>query len=205
MTSDRNLGHWALSLTKLTLFIEPLTPWKFHKPGLQQTWDTFQIRSNWNWKCCFYAPCKGIQIPESGKILLLESGIRSRNAESHKQRSDWNAESKFYRQILESSTIRNPQREIQNPRLSWIPSWGNAFCGEGKTGIPVRNTSRPSNEENPQRTQLWVYDWVYAEYDRVYAEYTLRLEPRPHWWEESRANRPWLPHLSCFLKLNSLN
>ena len=114
-----------------------------------------------NWKCCFYAPCKGIQIPESGKILLLESGIRSRNAESHKQRSDWNAESKFYRQILESSTIRNPQREIQNPRLSWIPSWGNVFGGEGKTGIPVRNTSRPSNEENPQHTQLWVYDWVY--------------------------------------------
>lgn len=43
MTSDRNLGHWALSLTKLTLFIEPLKPWKFHKPGLQLTWDTFQI------------------------------------------------------------------------------------------------------------------------------------------------------------------
>ena len=76
-------------------------------------------------------PWKGIRIAESGKILLMESGIlgigiRNTTQEIRNPTNDWHPESKFYWQIVKSwpvSGIRNPQRGIQNPRLSWIPTY----------------------------------------------------------------------------------
>ena len=76
------------------------------------------------------AQCKGIAIPESGKIMLenpqswaLESGIQLNESEiprtigiqipSSTDR-DWNP----------VPEIRNPRCGIQNPRLSWIPLHG---------------------------------------------------------------------------------
>ena len=52
------------------------------------------------------------------KFLLMECGIlgfgiRNTTQEVRNPTNDWNPESKFYWQILESSTW--------NPRLSWIP------------------------------------------------------------------------------------
>ena len=66
-----------------------------------------------------FAPCKGIRIPESVKILLVESRIREtfacgiRNTAQGIQNPSscdkcWNQE----------PGIRNPRCEIQNPRLS---------------------------------------------------------------------------------------
>ena len=49
-----------------------------------------------------FAPYKGIPIPESGKFLLVESGILGSGTSNP------------------VPGIRNPRREIQNPRLSWI-------------------------------------------------------------------------------------
>ena len=37
----------------------------------------------------FFAPCQGMRIPKSGKIRLVDSGIRNLT-------NDWNPESKFY-------------------------------------------------------------------------------------------------------------
>ena len=54
-------------------------------------------------------------------IRLKESGIPLNNG---------NPESKFHWQKLGSSTwIRNPQRDTQNPRLSWIPLRGSDIIG----------------------------------------------------------------------------
>ena len=72
--------------------------------------------------------------------------------------NDWNPESKFYQQILESSTLESGIHGVES-RIQDCPGFpymGQCFGLEGKTGIPVRNTSRPSNEQNPQHTQLWV-------------------------------------------------
>ena len=77
-------------------------------------------------------PWKGIRITESGKILLMESGIlgigirNTTHQEIRNLTNDWHPESKFYWQIVKSwpvPGIRNPQRGIQNPRLSWIPTY----------------------------------------------------------------------------------
>ena len=53
------------------------------------------------------APCKGIRIPESGKILLMESeilgfGIQNTAQGIRNPTNDWKPESKFH--WLESST-----------------------------------------------------------------------------------------------------
>ena len=50
--------------------------------------------------------CKGVQILESGKFLLAESGILALEDYAN----DWNSESKFYWQI-----IRNPAPGTRNP------------------------------------------------------------------------------------------
>ena len=52
------------------------------------------------------ALCKGVQILESGKFLLAESGILALKNHAN----DWNSESKFYRQ-----KIRNPVPGTRNP------------------------------------------------------------------------------------------
>ena len=73
------------------------------------------------------APCKGNRIPESGKFGLVESVILGFGMWNTSQRirnptSDWNPESRFRWQRLESIPgIRNPWRGIQNQSLSWIP------------------------------------------------------------------------------------
>ena len=73
---------------------------------------------------------QGTRIPESGKILLVESEILG--FEIWNPNNDWNSESKFYRQILESSTlnsrIHSAESRIQDclgflymgRQLSWI-------------------------------------------------------------------------------------
>ena len=57
-------------------------------------------------------PINGIRIPESGKFLLMESGIPLTIGIQNPSYNDndWNP----------VSWIRNPRCEIQNPRLSWI-------------------------------------------------------------------------------------
>ena len=76
------------------------------------------------------ASCKEIQIPESGKFLLVESGIweisrivcfviRNTAQGIRNPSNDWNPESKFHWQ-----RIRTPVPGIQNPKLSWIPLYG---------------------------------------------------------------------------------
>ena len=69
-------------------------------------------------------PWKGIRITESGKILLMESGIlgigiRNATQEIRNPTNDWHPESKFYWQIVKSWPVPG----IQNPRLSWIPTY----------------------------------------------------------------------------------
>ena len=87
---------------------------------------------------CWVVPCKGVGIPESGKFLLLESGIQGTFCL-------WNLESRaleFGTQLKKSGLpltiqiqsprssnkdwnpvpgIRNPWCGIQNPRMWWIP------------------------------------------------------------------------------------
>ena len=56
---------------------------------------------------------------------ILGFGMGIRLKESGIPLNDGNPESKFHWQRLGSSTwIRNPQRDTQNPRLSWIPLHG---------------------------------------------------------------------------------
>ena len=69
-------------------------------------------------------PWKGIRITESRKILLMESGIlgigiRNTTQEIRNPTNDWHPESKFYWQIVKSWPVPG----IQNPRLSWIPTY----------------------------------------------------------------------------------
>ena len=44
----------------------------------------------------FFAPCQGMQIPKSGKIWLVDSGIRNTAQGIRNLTNDWNPESKFY-------------------------------------------------------------------------------------------------------------
>ena len=78
------------------------------------------------------APCKVISIPESVKFLLVESeilgfGIRNTAQGIRNATDDWNSESRFHWQRLESSTW-NPESTTWNPesktRLSWILLYG---------------------------------------------------------------------------------
>ena len=52
----------------------------------------------------------GIRNPESGKILLVESGIQNPSSTD-----------KYWNPL---NVIQNPQRGVQSPRLSWIPLHG---------------------------------------------------------------------------------
>ena len=87
------------------------------------------------------AQCKGIWIPESSKFLLVEFGIRKKLAVKsgilgfgirnraqgiRNPTNEWNPESTFHwqRVLNQMPRIRNPWREIQNPRMSWIPLHG---------------------------------------------------------------------------------
>ena len=84
-----------------------------------------------------------IQLKES-RIPLTTIGIRNPSSTDKywnpvQSRSTWNPE---YTACMESNTV-----------LDFL-IWGDAIGGEGETGIPVKNTSRPSNEQNHQHTQL---------------------------------------------------
>ena len=67
-----------------------------------------------------FTPCKGIQIPESGKILLMESGMQLQESGIPLTIVIQNPSStdKYWNPV---PRIRNPQCEIRNTRLSWIP------------------------------------------------------------------------------------
>ena len=77
------------------------------------------------------ASCRGVQIPESRKFLLVESwilgfeirttaqGIRGIPLTIEIRNPNFNE--KVRNPLPE---IRNPLRRIQNPRLSWIPLYG---------------------------------------------------------------------------------
>ena len=64
--------------------------------------------------------------PESGKILLVESGllgfgIRNPTINWNPDIQNPSSTDKYWNPVI---VIRNPQRGVQNPRLSWIPSHG---------------------------------------------------------------------------------
>ena len=74
--------------------------------------------------------CKGIGIPESGKIMLenpqswaLESGIQLNESEIPRT-IGIQIPSSTDRDWSPVPGIRNPRCGIQNPRLSWIPLHG---------------------------------------------------------------------------------
>ena len=67
-------------------------------------------------------PSKGIWIPESGKLLLVESGILRFGIQNKAQGiRNPNSTDKVWNAV---PGIRNRQRGIWNPRLSWIPLHG---------------------------------------------------------------------------------
>ena len=67
-----------------------------------------------------FAPCKGIQMTETRKSLLMESGIQLKESGIPLTIVIQNPSSndKYWNPV---PRIRNPQCEIRNPRLSWIP------------------------------------------------------------------------------------
>ena len=73
-----------------------------------------------------FRPCKGIGIPESVKIILVESVFREIFACGIRYFWLWNAESGIRWQRISNpiTGLRNPPRWIQNPRQSWIPLHG---------------------------------------------------------------------------------
>ena len=96
---------------------------------------------------------KIIRIPESGKILLMEAGIRGCFACGIQHpANNWNSESKFpltRNPKFNFCRVRNSQRGIQNARLSWINgslypdlnSTSDWSCGEGNLLQPIRSTT----------------------------------------------------------------
>ena len=84
-----------------------------------------------------FAPCKGIWIPESGKILLAESwiiGFGIRNTTQgirNPTTNDWNPESKFHRKRQESGT-RNPESTAWNPESKTVLD--SLTCGQSFIG-----------------------------------------------------------------------
>ena len=77
------------------------------------------------------APCKGIWIPKSWKFMFVErwnSGFWNPEYSSRnlKSQNDWNRDSKFHWQRLESST-RNPESTALNPESKAVLepfTWG---------------------------------------------------------------------------------
>ena len=71
-----------------------------------------------------FIPCRGIQVPESRKVLLLESGTLAFGIQNTDQgiwnpTNDWTWKSKF-----DWQRIQNPRGGIQNRRLLRIPLHG---------------------------------------------------------------------------------
>ena len=76
----------------------------------------------------YFAPCKGIRIPESGRFLLVGSGMRENfdmesRIELKYPTKEWNLESKFHWKRLEFST-RNPESKTVFYSLTWGDSTG---------------------------------------------------------------------------------
>ena len=70
---------------------------------------------------CFleiFAPCKGIRTPGSRKILFMESGILGWGIRV--LTNNWNPESKFYWQILESSILNLKWRIQDCPGFPYV-------------------------------------------------------------------------------------
>ena len=92
--------------------------------------------------------------PESGKFLLLESailgfGIRNTVQGIWNRTNDWNSESKFYWQRLESSTW-NSQSTAWNPESKIVPDslkWGETLH------IDKNWDNRAQNKE------VWPHEW----------------------------------------------
>ena len=96
------------------------------------------------------ALCKGV---ESG---ILGIGIRIPEYSSRTPESinDWNPESKFYRQRIRNPVpgVQNARREIQNPRLSWIPLHG-ARRTETRGRDAIRNFYDADGNKNVKKKQ----------------------------------------------------
>ena len=94
------------------------------------------------------ALCKGV---ESG---ILGIGIRIPEYSSRTPESinDWNPESKFYRQRIRNPVpgVQNARREIQNPRLSWIPLLG-ARRTETRGRDAIRNLNDADGNKNVKK------------------------------------------------------
>ena len=122
--------YFVEKLVKLSQILcsEPFSTWYWHENSPSKD-KTFKVH---------ITPCKVIRIPEPGKFCLwnpnstvefvlveleiLDLGIRNSAQEIGNPANDWNPESKFHWQGIGNSIpgIWNPQRAIQNPRLSWI-------------------------------------------------------------------------------------
>ena len=81
--------------------------------------------------------------PESGRIVLVESGLLGFGIRI--PTINWNPESRI--QVLLTYwnpviVIRNPQRGVQNPRLSWIPYMGRYGGSERMVADGCTLTSR---------------------------------------------------------------
>ena len=83
---------------------------------------------------------------------VLESGFRNTVQGLRNPINDWNPESKFYRQRNRNpvSGVRNARREIQNPRLSWIPLHG-ARRTETSGRDAIRNFNDADGNKNVKK------------------------------------------------------
>ena len=64
------------------------------------------------------APCKGLRIPESGKILLMGSGIQLKESGIHLTIGIQDPTDKHWNRV---SAIRNIAQGILNPTNDWNP------------------------------------------------------------------------------------
>ena len=96
-----------------------------------------------------------MRIPKSGKIWLVDSGIRNTAQGIRNVTNDWDPESKFYGQRLESSAWDLESKEKNsNPRLSWIPLYGAKILAElvlenynpGQNKWKTRDPAYPTNQ-----------------------------------------------------------
>ena len=88
------------------------------------------------------------------KSWVLESGFRNTVQGLRNPINDWNPESKFYRQRNRNPVpgVRNARREIQNPRLSWIPLHG-ARRTETSGRDAIRNFNDADGNKNVKKKQ----------------------------------------------------
>ena len=83
---------------------------------------------------------------------VLESGFRNTVQGLRNPINDWNPESKFYRQRIRNPVpgVRNARRQIQNPRLSWIPLHG-ARRTETSGRDAIRNFNDADGNKNVKK------------------------------------------------------